>query len=191
MTKKATSQIEIASDEDVLAFGSANAEPVTAAPAEDQSQLLDLVRALQAKINDLEAAQAETARKVDSEYDMTDDYFFLARPHGDKWEERRIVNKRTVTIEMTATSFYGPFKTKEDIEVYLAAKRTKREDSDLDWGNVRVMTGRDARALRNREKAERDEQFGEGGSVNVLDRKIFAAAQGGHTPSMGSLIGPG
>lgn len=194
MTKqaaKATSQIAVADETEVLAFGTAGAEPVAAEPEMDPRALLSTILELQKQISGLQAAQAETARKVDADYDMTDDYFFLARAGGERWEERRIVDKKTVSVEMVATAFYGPFAAKEDIEKYLSAKRAQRNgDNAIDWESVRILTGRDARALRNREKAEREQAFGDAGHVNVLDRKIFASANGGHSPTLGTLVGP-
>lgn len=192
--QRSTSPITLAEPDEVLAFGTAGAEPVSVDSGEetlDPRALLETIKALQSQVGQLQAAQAETARKVDADYDMTDDYFFLGRPGGERWEERRIVDKRTVSVEMVATAFYGPFTTKEDIEAYLSAKRRQRNgEGALDWASVRIMNGREARALRNRERQDREEQFGEQGHVNVLDRKIFASAHGGHQPTLGALVGP-
>lgn len=183
--------IEVAGEEEVLTFGNAGAEPLAADPSMDQSELLTLVLALQSKITQLEADGRETARKVDAEYDMTDDLFFISKPNGEKWTERRVIDKKAVECEMIATAFFGPFKNREDIEIYLAKKRGQREGNEYDWDTVRVLTGREARAIRRRETEEREAQYQGVAHINVLDRKIFAAANGNHQPSLGTLVGPG
>lgn len=182
--------VAIPSDEDTLVFGAVAAKTEEAPDAANVSELLKTVMALQSKIEQLEAGQAETARKVDADYDMMDDLLFIAKPGGEKWTERRIIDKKAVEVEQVATAFFGPFNDAEQVELYLGKKRTQRDGAEYDWENVRILKGREARAIRRRESEEREQRYAGVTYTNVLDRRIFAAQQGNHTPTLGTLVGP-
>jgi hypothetical protein len=148
-------------------------------PDSTNVDLLDMVQtiaALKAEIEGLKTAQADTTRRIESTYDLTDDLFFIAKPNGRRWEERRIINRKQILVDMVATAFYGPFNTAEDIDEYLAAKARKRQDAAWDWQDVQTMTGREARQLRQEEDHNREAQWAqdEVASVpNVLEQRIF------------------
>ena len=146
--------------------------------------------ALQSKIAALEAGQAETARKVDAEYDLMDEMFFISKASGERWTERRIIDKKAVEVDQVATAFYGPFKDKDEVELYLAKKRSQREGAEYEWDGIRVLTGRESRAIRRRETEEREQSYAGVQYTNVLDRRIFEAQQGNNAHSLGTLVGP-
>lgn len=155
----------------------------------DPSDIAAMLQAMRDEISDLKAELSETSRKVESDYDLSDDLIYLCRPDGERWVERRVVDKRAVSIDMTATAFYGPFEDESTVAQYLTEKRSKREDSGARWAEVYPLSGREARALRRDETDEREKFLVGDARVNVLDRRIFAAAQGGHTPGQGKLVG--
>jgi hypothetical protein len=141
-----------------------------------QEELMAIIADMRAEITSLQESQAHIIERDNYDRDLTDEMYFLAKPGGHKWEERRIVDKRTVVIEFVGTAFIGPFDDSDQIEVYLKEKRSKREDSYLDWQNVQVMQGKDARALDRQEKHDREAQFRaeESVSTNVLDKRMWS-----------------
>lgn len=164
-------------------------QPASAIIVPEGEELAVLLQTMRDQIADLKAELSETSRKVDSEYDLSDDMIYLCRPNGERWVERRVVDKKAVSIDCAATAFYGPFETEENVDIYLTEKRSKREDSYVEWQDVTPRSGREARAIRKAEDAEREKNFIGESRVNVLDRRIFAQAQGGHTPGQGQLVG--
>lgn len=165
-------------------------QPATAAIiVPEGEELAVLLQTMRNEIADLKAELSETSRKVDSEYDLSDDMIYLCRPNGERWVERRVVDKKAVSIDCAATAFYGPFETEELVDEYLTEKRSKREDSYVEWADVTPRSGREARAIRRAEDEDREANFVGESRINVLDRRIFAQAQGGHTPGQGTLVG--
>ncbi|MAG24799.1 hypothetical protein CMI47_04395 [Candidatus Pacearchaeota archaeon] len=154
-----------------------------------QEELLDIIRSMQSEISDLRENQAGLIERESQARDLTDDLYFIAKPNGHRWEERRVVDGKTVAVEFVGTAFFGPFEDEETIEAYLAAKRQKREDSYIDWANITVMRGKDARELDSEEAGERESHFSSSAPVNVLDRRIFAQQHGGHVPGVGQVVG--
>ncbi len=153
-----------------------------------QEELLQIIKEMRGEIEDLREAQAGLIERENHTRDLTDDMFFIAKPNGHRWEERRVIDNKTVSVEFVGTAFYGPFEEEEDIDKYVAAKRLKRQDSYIDWQNIQVMSGRDARALDREEKEEREAQFASNAPVNILDRRIFAAQHQGHVPGVGKAL---
>jgi hypothetical protein len=151
-------------------------ESVIALPS--QEEMAALMLEMSAEIKELKAQVATTAKQVESTYDLTDDLFFICKPNGRKWQERKIINRQAIMVDMTGTAFYGPFNEREDIDKYLQAKSRKRQDSAFEWEGVSTMTGREARHLRAEEDKIRNMQFEAEGAapVNVLDQRIFAQA---------------
>jgi hypothetical protein len=154
-----------------------------------QEELLAIIRDMRGEIEELRENQAGLIERENQHRDLTDEKFFIAKPNGHRWEERRVIDGKTVAVEFVGTAFFGPFDQEEDIEAYLAAKRLKREDSYIDWQGVEVMRGIDARRLDSREKEERESQFASSAPVNVLDRRIFAQQHTGHVPGVGQIVG--
>lgn len=169
-------------------------------PASDQEVQIelpsseDLMRIIGQMRTELTALQDSQAELIDRDRyasDLTDDMFFLCRPEGLKWEEKRIRNKRTILVDFVSTAFFGPFEDEEKIQMYLDEKRSKREDSYIDWQNINVMTGRDARKLDAQEKHDRDLMYQDDVSTNALDRRVFVK-ETEHDTNMptGQLVGP-
>jgi len=154
-----------------------------------QEELLQIIQDMRGEIEDLRESHAGLIERESHTRDLTDELFFIAKPGGHRWEERRVVDGKTVAVEFVGTAFFGPFNDEEAIESYLAAKRQKREDSYIDWERIEVLNGRDARARDEAEKAERESHFASTASVNVLDRRIFAAQHQGHVPGIGQVVG--
>lgn len=155
----------------------------------DEFEIAEMLKAMQAEIAGLKAELAETSRKVESDYDLSDDLIYLCRPDGERWVERRVVDKKAISIDCMATAFIGPFDDEEQVDTYLTEKRSKREDSTARWAEVYPLQGREARVLRRKEQEALEAQMVGDARVNVLDRRIFAAAQGGHSPGQGTLVG--
>lgn len=153
-----------------------------------QEELVQIIRELQTEVTTLREGQADLAQQAAASADTTDNYFYIAQPNGHRWEERRVVDGRTMNIEFVATAFFGPFATEEDTQKYLATKRERREDSFLEWQNARVIRGREAKAIDAKETAEREKQFASSAPVNVLDRRIFAQQTDGNVPGMATLV---
>lgn len=153
-----------------------------------QEELLQIIKEMRGEIESLRESQAGLLERENQSRDLTDDMYFIAKPNGHRWEERRVVDGKTVAIEFIGTAFFGPFNNPEEIDKYLAAKRVKREDSYIDWENVSVMKGIEARRLDAKETQEREAQFASSAPVNVLDRRIFAQKQGGHVPKTGTAF---
>lgn len=153
-----------------------------------QEELLEIIKEMRGEIESLRESQAGLLERESHSRDLTDELYFIAKPNGHRWEERRVVDGKTVAVEFVGTAFFGPFDDREHIEKYLAAKRVKREDSYIDWENVSVMKGREARILDSKETQEREAQFASSAPVNVLDRRIFAQKQGGHVPTTGTAF---
>lgn len=166
-----------------------SAAPATAPLVElaSHSELLAMLAVMQAELADLRQGQASLIARKDYDRDLTDDMFYLAKPGGHKWEERRVIDKRTTLCEFVGTAFFGPFKDQEMIDTYLSAKHKKREDSYLDWHTVQVMKGGEARALDRDEKAAREAHFQtqEQLSTNVLDQRMWASHGWGATSESG------
>ena len=154
-----------------------------------QEELLAIIRDMRGEIEELRENQAGLIARENQTRDLTDEKFFIAKPNGHRWEERRVVDGRTVAVEFVGTAFFGPFDQEEDIESYLAEKRNKREDSYIDWQGVEVMRGIDARRRDAAEKEERETHFSSSAPVNVLDRRIFAQQHTGHVPGVGQIVG--
>ena len=127
---------------------------------------------LDAQAKEIDGLRARAPAKVEYEEDMTDQLLFLARPNGEQWEDRIVVDKKTVRIEGTQTAFFGPFDNETQITTYLTEKLRKRPDAAMEWGNVRPMKGHEARALRRREMDERKKQYGGSPAMNILDRRM-------------------
>jgi len=154
-----------------------------------QEELLAIIRDMRGEIEELRENQAGLIARENQTRDLTDEKFFIAKANGHRWEERRVVDGRTVAVEFVGTAFFGPFDQEEDIETYLAEKRKKREDSYIDWQGVEVMRGIDARRRDAAEKEERETHFSSSAPVNVLDRRIFAQQHTGHVPGVGQIVG--
>jgi len=154
-----------------------------------QEELLQIIQDMRGEIEELRESHAGLIERESHTRDLTDELFFIAKPNGHRWEERRVVDGKTVAVEFVGTAFFGPFKDEGSIESYLAAKRQKREDSYIDWERIEILNGRDARARDEEEKAEREGHFASTASVNVLDRRIFAAQHQGHVPGVGQVVG--
>jgi hypothetical protein len=156
----------------------------------DSKELLDMIANMRGEIEELrEKTYGMEAREAQTR-DLTDEYFFIARPGRKNWEERRVVDGRTVDIQFSATEFLGPFENEEDIETYVGFKRQMREDSYIDWQNFEVITGREARERDSAEKTEREAQFGSSAPVNALDRRIFADQHGNdRIGGVGQVVG--
>ena len=171
-------------------------EPSSLAEAEStgvilpsQQELLDIIKDMRGEIESMREAQAGLIERENQSRDLTDELFFIAKPNGHRWEERRVVDGKTVAVEFVATAFIGPFSEREDIDAYVAFKKTRREDAYIDWETFSVMSGREARQLDSQEAAERDGHFTSSAPVNVLDRRIFAQNHTGHTPGIGKIVG--
>ena len=154
-----------------------------------QEELVKIIADMRGEIEELRESQAGLVERESHSRDLTDELFFIAKPNGHRWEERRVVDGKTVAVEFSGTAFFGPFEDEEKIESYLEAKRSKRPDSYIDWQGTTIMTGRDARRLDGEEKAERESQFASSAAVNVLDRRIFAQQHTGHVPGVGQIVG--
>jgi len=154
-----------------------------------EAELLAIITDMRSEIEEMREAQAGMLNRESQTRDLTDEMFWIAKPNGHRWEERRIVDGRTMEVEFIATAFFGPFEHEEQIASYVDAKKEKREDSWIDWQNVYTLDGRAARALDAEEKAQREAQFASSAPVNALDRNIFAANHTGHTPGIGQIVG--
>ncbi len=154
-----------------------------------QQELLDIIKDMRGEIEEMREAQAGLIERESHSRDLADEMYFISKPNGHRWEERRVVDGKTVAVEFVGTAFYGPFEDEEKIELYLAEKRKKREDSYIDWANVVTMVGRDARRLDADEKAERETHFASSAPVNALDRRVFSQQHTGHTPGVGQVVG--
>lgn len=147
--------------------------PEVAVPsAADIAQILKL---LSDQANEIKELKARVPQAVTNEDDLTDTYLFIARPNGEPWEERIVVDGKTKLIEGRRTAFYGPFDTQEQIDEYLEAKRNKRQDGSIDWQTVYTIVGKEARRLRWSEKQDIKKQFGGSPAVNILDRRMRPA----------------
>ncbi len=147
-----------------------------------QEQMFDVILDLQREVGALKEANASRIEREHYERDLTDEMLFIAKPGGEKWEERQIIDKQTVMVEYIATAFFGPFQDQEMVDSYLKEKLSKREDSYIRWENINIMTGRDARSLQRREKEERQREVASEVSTNVLDRRIFESQIAGAQP---------
>lgn len=122
-------------------------------PAPDrESELAALVKAMQARLDQLEGRQNESYGD--------DDKLFIAKGAGEQWSERRLdkASKSYVDVQMQATAFYGPFNTPEAIAAYLNAKKGKRAGDYMEWEDVRTVTGREKRQIEAQERADREDQ---------------------------------
>lgn len=136
----------------------------------------DLIALVQSMRGELDSLKEATAGLIDRDTyatDLTDEMFYIAKPGGQKWEERRVRDKRTVLVEFVGTAFFGPFPDNKMIETYLKEKSRKREDSYLEWESISVMTGKQARTLDRQEKADREAVYQSDVSTNILDRRIW------------------
>lgn len=136
----------------------------------------DAIEKLLAEFAQVKAELAEvkkqTARHVTDEFDLTDELLFLARPNGNQWSERVVIDNKTTVVDFTGTAFYGPFDNLEQINTYLDEKGRKRPDSAIDWQSVKTMSGAEARKILAFERNERLRQFGGLTAVNILDRRM-------------------
>lgn len=150
-------------------------EIVTDVSDPDIKAVLEQMRSMQEELTALRAEQQRWVEREELQKDIMDDLFFLAKPNGNKWEERVVRDKRVTMVEMTGTAFYGPFEDRDQVDEYLATKARKREDNHLLWTGLTLMTGREARALDRQEDDARRAQFDQNISTNVLDQKIFVS----------------
>ncbi len=167
--------------------GPAPVSDVVALPS--QEEMFALMNAMKTELTELRGLTAGLIDRDSYDVDLTDAMFYIAKPNGLHWEERRVRDKRTIQAEFRATAFYGPFESAELIETYLVEKRKKREDSYIDWEDIRILSGRDARLLDKQEKADREAEYATDVSTNVLDRRVWAA-QPAHDGSQAKVIGP-
>jgi hypothetical protein len=153
--------------------------------------LISLIMEMRGEISQLKEQTAGLVNRDTYTRDLTDDMFFIAKPGGQKWEERRVRDKRTILVEFVGTAFFGPFKDKEIIETYLKEKSRKREDSYLEWEGISVLTGKDARLLDRQETADREAEFTSDVSTNVLDKRIWDQnSQRDPDAGIAEVIGP-
>ena len=152
-------------------------------------ELGEIIASMRTEIESLRESQAGLIERESHSRDLTEDLLFISKPNGHRWEERRIVDGRTMVLEFVATQFIGPFKDQEQVDTYIKAKRSRRADSYIDWANVKVLDGREARRIDAEEKADREGNFASSAPVNALDRRIFAQAHTGHVPGTGSVLG--
>lgn len=117
-----------------------------------ETDMAALVRALQARLDQLEGRQNEDYGD--------DDKLFIAKPSGEQWTERRlnVATKSYEDVQMSATAFFGPFASDEAVSAYLSAKRGKKADSYVEWEGTRVVKGREKRTIEARERADREGQ---------------------------------
>ncbi len=167
--------------------GPAPVSDVVALPS--QEEMFALMNAMKTELTELRGLTAGLIDRDSYDVDLTDAMFYIAKPNGLHWEERRVRDKRTIQAEFRATAFYGPFESAELIETYLSEKRKKREDSYIDWEDIRILSGRDARLLDKQEKQDREAEYASDVSTNVLDRRVWAA-QPAHDGSQAKVIGP-
>ena len=155
-----------------------------------QEEMYSIMQSMKGELAELRAASEARNEVVNRGRDLTDDMIFIARPDGQKWEEARVVDGKQRLIEFSATEFLGPFADEEAVDAYLAIKRSRRTDSAMAWQNVYTIVGHEARKLRDAEKQEREKQFAGSSKMNILDQRIFAQANAGHTPGLGTIVGP-
>lgn len=136
--------VDIADQVDAVAY----AEP----GPDRESELAALVKAMQARLDQLEGRQNESY--------ADDDKLFIAKSAGEQWSERRLdmASKSYVDVQMQATAFFGPFNTPEAIAAYLNAKKGKRAGDYMEWEDVRTVTGREKRKIEAQERADREDQ---------------------------------
>lgn len=153
--------------------------PEAAAPAvviPDAATILEVLAKVQSELAqnraELAALKAQSPRRVVDEEDLTDSLLFLARPNGETWTERFVVDGKAQAFDFNGTSFYGPFDNQAQVDEYLKAKRLKRPDAHITWADVEQMTGREARRLRADEKQAIRARFGGMTAVNILDRRM-------------------
>lgn len=113
-------------------------------------QLLETIKKLQTRLDLVEGRQEENY--------PDDSKLFIAKPNGEQWSERRIDpgSKSYIEVEARATAFYGPFATPEAAAAYLEAKKGRRDDSHITWGNVYTVTGAEKRKIEAEERADRE-----------------------------------
>jgi hypothetical protein len=140
-----------------------------------QRELMNIIAAMRDEILVLKEATDLNSRRISTSYDHTDDKFFICKPNSQKWTERRVVDRKPVSIDFVATGFIGPFDTKEDIEQYLSVKNAGRDGENAPyWASVYTLTGREARELRVKERDAREQGFDSSVPLHVLDQKIFS-----------------
>lgn len=164
-------------------------QPAAAVHLPSQEEMFALMTAMKTELTELRGLTAGLIDRDSYDVDLTDAMFYIAKPNGLHWEERRVRDKRTLQVEFRATAFYGPFEDEEMIETYLTEKRKKREDSYIDWEDIKIMSGRDARLLDKQEKETREAEYRTDVSTNVLDRRVWAD-QPAHDGSEARVIGP-
>lgn len=125
-------------------------EPVPAATAASQDDLLQIIRELKSRLDRVEGRQEESF--------PDDDKLFIAKDRGRVWEDRVIdpVTKSYVDVQRVQTAFYGPFLSQEAISAYISAKGKKREGAYMEWEDIRTVTGREKREIEARERAALD-----------------------------------
>ncbi len=93
----------------------------------------DQITRLEQSMTDIEANEGIEGGFLDSGV-------FLARPNGNKWEERVIgEDGRTILVEAYSTQFYGPFEDEEKAMVYLNAKAKARSGNNMIW-NLDILS---------------------------------------------------
>lgn len=161
--------------EETVTVAEETAEPEQAGPQKILVNAVDIAAVME-KLANLEAeltqVKKQAARHVTDDEDLHDSSLFLARPNGNQWQERVVIDGKTRQIDMVGTAFYGPFASLEDVNVYLDEKGRKRHDSAIDWSNVQVLEGREARKLLSKERQERLQKYGGLTAVNILDRRM-------------------
>lgn len=151
MTKPAPVAREKAQESSVLDEAPpAEVEQPEVQASDRESELAALVKAMQARLDQLEGRQNETY--------ADDDKLFIAKAGGENWSERRldVATKSYVDIEMRATAFFGPFNTPEAVAAYLNAKKGKRPNDFMEWEDVRTVTGREKRKIEATERTDRE-----------------------------------
>lgn len=142
----------------------------------DAAEILKVLQEMQSELAanraEIAALKAAVPKRIADEEDLTDELLFLARPNGEKWTERFVVDGKAQAFDFTGTAFYGPFDGVEAVDQYLHAKRLKRPDADITWADVEVLTGREARRLRADERQAKQQQYGGLTAVNILDRRM-------------------
>lgn len=124
--------------------------PVQAAPTAEDSSVHAELKALREQMAALQARTDEAERAAATDEDRL---FFLARSRGKSWAERQIRNKTFQDIQFAMTAFYGPFKTEEARDAYLAHKKSRPEGAAM-WADVYPVSGIEKREIQSRERRQ-------------------------------------
>lgn len=175
------------------------AKEPTAVAVPTQEELLSILKSLQSMVltqtQEIAALKAAAPQRVTYEEDLTDELLFLARPNGEHWEDRIVVDNKTVRIEGYRTAFFGPFDSEGDVTKYLTEKLRKRPDAASEWADVKSVKGHEARRLRADERQEIQRRHPGQAAVNILDRRMRPALDSltgamDRVPGVGVAIAP-